>query len=164
MPSEERASGQLMAQSSDVTAEEQIQSKEGTENMSDNTALGTPHQVDDRPRKPAGGVEKREREEMEKLLGELCGHLGLLHHKRGWQLLTPPISVLYSKRFLEAEDVANNFLFNADRYDYHLRPAQFITNQAFCRRLLPMRESSPIVPLHASAVCTDLPLLSAIYD
>ncbi|KAJ6557347.1 phospholipase D [Mycena vulgaris] len=42
--------------------------------------------------------EKWEREEMEKLLGQLNGHL-----------------VLYSNRFLEGEDVANNFLFNADR-------------------------------------------------
>ncbi|KAJ7163385.1 phospholipase D [Mycena filopes] len=42
--------------------------------------------------------EKWEREEMEKLLGQLNGHL-----------------VLYSHRFLEAEDASNNFLFNADR-------------------------------------------------
>ncbi|KAJ7758541.1 phospholipase D [Mycena maculata] len=42
--------------------------------------------------------EKWERDEMEKLLGQLNGHL-----------------VLYSNRFLEGEDVANNFLFNADR-------------------------------------------------
>ncbi|KAI0056534.1 phospholipase D [Artomyces pyxidatus] len=41
---------------------------------------------------------KQEREEMEALLRELCGHL-----------------VLYPTRFLEGEDVANNFLFNADR-------------------------------------------------
>jgi len=39
-----------------------------------------------------------EREEMEKLLGELRGHL-----------------VVYPTRFLEGEDTANNFLFNADR-------------------------------------------------
>ncbi|KAF7346165.1 Phospholipase [Mycena sanguinolenta] len=43
--------------------------------------------------------EKWERDEMEKLLGQLNGHL-----------------VLYPNRFLEGEDVANNFLFNADRY------------------------------------------------
>ncbi|KAJ7505449.1 phospholipase D [Mycena galericulata] len=42
--------------------------------------------------------ERWERDEMEKLLGQLNGHL-----------------VLYSNRFLEGEDVANNFLFNADR-------------------------------------------------
>ena len=42
--------------------------------------------------------EKWERDEMEKLLVELRGHL-----------------VLYPTRFLEGEDAANNFLFNADR-------------------------------------------------
>ena len=42
--------------------------------------------------------EKWERDEMEKLLGELRGHL-----------------VLYPTRFLEGEDASNNFLFNADR-------------------------------------------------
>jgi len=41
---------------------------------------------------------KQEREEMETLLDELCGHL-----------------VIYPTRFLEGEDVANNFLFNTDR-------------------------------------------------
>ncbi|KAI0301100.1 hypothetical protein B0F90DRAFT_1810149 [Multifurca ochricompacta] len=41
---------------------------------------------------------KQEREEMETLLHELCGHL-----------------VVYPTRFLEGEDVANNFLFNTDR-------------------------------------------------
>jgi len=40
-----------------------------------------------------------EREEMEKLLNELRGHL-----------------VVYPHRFLEDEDAANNFLFNSDRY------------------------------------------------
>lgn len=53
-------------------------------------------------RRPAkSGVEpfdKWERDEMENLLGQLCGHL-----------------VIYPNRFLEGEDVANNFLFNADR-------------------------------------------------
>ncbi|KAI9464976.1 phospholipase D [Lactarius psammicola] len=41
---------------------------------------------------------KQEREEMETLLHELCGHL-----------------VIYPTRFLEGEDVAKNFLFNTDR-------------------------------------------------
>ncbi|KAI0263930.1 phospholipase D [Gloeopeniophorella convolvens] len=41
---------------------------------------------------------KQERDEMEALLQEVCGHL-----------------VVYPTRFLEGEDVANNFLFNADR-------------------------------------------------
>ena len=71
------------------------------------------HRTQDRPLSPtnANGVdvkrtpsrahesfEKWERDEMEKLLGELRGHL-----------------VVYPSRFLEGEDVANNFLFNADR-------------------------------------------------
>ncbi|TFK40629.1 hypothetical protein BDQ12DRAFT_679780 [Crucibulum laeve] len=54
-----------------------------------------------KPRKSTKGTEpfeKWERDEMEKLLGELNGHL-----------------VLYPNRFLEGEDIANNFLFNADR-------------------------------------------------
>ncbi|KAF7314305.1 Phospholipase [Mycena kentingensis (nom. inval.)] len=42
--------------------------------------------------------ERWERDEMEKLLGQLNGHL-----------------VLYPNRFLEGEDISNNFLFNADR-------------------------------------------------
>ncbi|KAF9267545.1 phospholipase D [Marasmius fiardii PR-910] len=42
--------------------------------------------------------EKWERDEMEKLLHQLNGHL-----------------VLYPTRFLEGEDIGNNFLFNADR-------------------------------------------------
>lgn len=50
------------------------------------------------PSKGNGPFEKWERDEMEKLLGELRGHL-----------------VLYPTRFLEGEDVSNNFLFNADR-------------------------------------------------
>lgn len=52
-------------------------------------------------KKPSRGTEpfeKWERDEMEKLLREVCGHL-----------------VVYPTRFLEGEDVANNFLFNADR-------------------------------------------------
>ncbi|KAF8635992.1 hypothetical protein AX15_000154 [Amanita polypyramis BW_CC] len=44
------------------------------------------------------GLEETDVEEMEKLLGEVNGHL-----------------VLYPTRFLEGEDLANNFLFNADR-------------------------------------------------
>lgn len=55
----------------------------------------------ERSRKPAKGsepFEKWERDEMENLLNELNGHL-----------------VVYPTRFLEGEDIANNFLFNADR-------------------------------------------------
>ncbi|KIY44775.1 phospholipase D [Fistulina hepatica ATCC 64428] len=51
-----------------------------------------------RPTRRSEPFEKWERDEMENLLSELNGHL-----------------VLYPTRFLEGEDVANNFLFNADR-------------------------------------------------
>ena len=57
--------------------------------------------TEDMKRAPSRGdapFERWERDEMEKLLGELRGHL-----------------VLYPTRFLEGEDVSNNFLFNADR-------------------------------------------------
>lgn len=52
----------------------------------------TPSRVDE-------PFEKWERDEMEKLLVQLRGHL-----------------VVYPTRFLEGEDAANNFLFNADRF------------------------------------------------
>lgn len=57
-----------------------------------------------------------EREEMERLLGELRGHLGQRVCTRFclWFLLTLTL-VVYPTRFLEGEDIANNFLFNADR-------------------------------------------------
>ncbi|OCH94908.1 phospholipase D [Obba rivulosa] len=62
----------------------------------------TPPATDEKGRtKKAKGVEAfdhAEREEMERLLGEIRGHL-----------------VLYPTRFLEGEDMSNNFLFNADR-------------------------------------------------
>lgn len=54
-----------------------------------------------KPKRSSKGVEpfeKWEHEEMEKLLGQLCGHL-----------------VVFPNHFLEGEDIANNFLFNADR-------------------------------------------------
>ncbi|WVR06183.1 hypothetical protein IAU60_003213 [Kwoniella sp. DSM 27419] len=53
------------------------------------------------PKKPSGPDDAWhdwEREEMEELLGEIRGHL-----------------VIYPTRFLEAEDLANNFLFNSDK-------------------------------------------------
>ncbi|WWD04615.1 hypothetical protein V865_002686 [Kwoniella europaea PYCC6329] len=80
----------------------------------------SPRMENDRPLSPSatrssaqgsneGGVDKKasapdeawaewEREEMEELLGEIRGHL-----------------VIYPTRFLEAEDLANNFLFNSDK-------------------------------------------------
>ncbi|TFL02332.1 hypothetical protein BDV98DRAFT_565647 [Pterulicium gracile] len=51
-----------------------------------------------RPARPDEPFERWERDEMEKLLHQVCGHL-----------------VVYPNRFLEGEDIANNFLFNADR-------------------------------------------------
>lgn len=58
-----------------------------------------------------------EREEMEKLLGELRGHLGEQTGKLSVTVLPVLMStiVIYPTRFLEGEDIANNFLFNADR-------------------------------------------------
>ncbi|KZT27381.1 phospholipase D [Neolentinus lepideus HHB14362 ss-1] len=69
---------------------------DGSENQA---SASTP--TNQQTRKPAKGAEpfeKWEREEMEKLLSELNGHL-----------------VIYPTRFLEGEDIANNFLFNTDR-------------------------------------------------
>ncbi|KAG8716450.1 Phospholipase D1 [Ceratobasidium sp. 423] len=51
-----------------------------------------------RPTHPDEPLEQWERDEMEELLQDLRGHL-----------------VVYPTRFLEGEDVANNFLFNTDR-------------------------------------------------
>lgn len=70
-------------------------------------------------KKPAKPVQEPfeawEREEMEKLLGELRGHLG----EQAWEAVCNiPLTlnvVVYPTRFLEGEDIANNFLFNADR-------------------------------------------------
>lgn len=62
------------------------------------TAADTKEDVRRTPSRGDEPFEKWERDEMEKLLGELRGHL-----------------VLYPTRFLEGEDVSNNFLFNADR-------------------------------------------------
>lgn len=56
---------------------------------------------DTRSRKPVNGIEpftKQERDEMEELLKNVRGHL-----------------VVYPNRFLEGEDMAGNFMFNADR-------------------------------------------------
>lgn len=74
-----------------------------------------------RTRKTSKSIEpfdQAEREEMEHLLHELRGHLG----ERILELLLDQyllLSVLYPLRFLEGEDIANNFLFNADRYVPH---------------------------------------------
>ncbi|KAG1884901.1 phospholipase D [Suillus subluteus] len=60
-----------------------------------------PLDKDTRSRKPVNGIEpftKQERDEMEELLKDVRGHL-----------------VVYPSRFLEGEDIAGNFMFNADR-------------------------------------------------
>ncbi|KAH8114370.1 phospholipase D [Phellopilus nigrolimitatus] len=62
------------------------------------SAQNTQEDIRRTPTRADEPFEKWERDEMERLLGELRGHL-----------------VLYPTRFLEGEDVANNFLFNADR-------------------------------------------------
>ncbi|THV05210.1 phospholipase D [Dendrothele bispora CBS 962.96] len=80
--------------------EQQSASKEGGEEAEQHLG-NSASEKDPKTRRPAKGIEpfeKWEREEMEKLLSELNGHL-----------------VLYPTRFLEGEDAANNFLFNADR-------------------------------------------------
>ena len=63
---------------------------------------------------------KHEQVEMEALLDELCGHLGKSwiggFSCSCWRL--PALfdeTVIYPTRFLEGEDIANNFLFNTDR-------------------------------------------------
>lgn len=77
-----------------------------------------PLDKDTRGRKPVNRIEpftKQERDEMEELLNDVRGHLGECH-------LYPPSSacshiaeVVYPTRFLEGEDIAGNFMFNADR-------------------------------------------------
>ncbi|KAF8509648.1 phospholipase D [Hysterangium stoloniferum] len=73
-----------------------------------------------RPSRPDEPFEQWERDEMEALLGQVRGHL-----------------VVYSTRFLEGEDLANNFLFPADRYvpcfRHHARDANCLIG-----RLLPL--------------------------
>ncbi|TFK52257.1 phospholipase D [Heliocybe sulcata] len=73
---------------------------DGSENQASATTptKDAPQQQSRKPAKGDEPFEKWEREEMEKLLGELNGHL-----------------VIYPTRFLEGEDIANNFLFNTDR-------------------------------------------------
>ncbi|PFH53919.1 hypothetical protein AMATHDRAFT_72945 [Amanita thiersii Skay4041] len=86
------------ANQTDVASFDELQrSKEGVDD-SQESSNSDPKQKTRKPVKGAEPFEKWERDEMEKLLNELNGHL-----------------VLYPTRFLEGEDIANNFLFNADR-------------------------------------------------
>ena len=85
-----KAKGSIRTSASSTRTENRSQTPNTMNNRKDDIRR-TPSRVDE-------PFEKWERDEMEKLLGELRGHL-----------------VLYPTRFLEGEDVANNFLFNADR-------------------------------------------------
>jgi phospholipase D1/2 len=102
-----------------------VKNEDGADNVPETETHKTRFEKDreDRARKPARGsepFEKWEREEMENLLGELRGHLGLFYLRDTVRLLTSSRPVVYSNRFLEGEDIANNFLFNADRYESYL--------------------------------------------
>lgn len=59
--------------------------------------------------------ERWEREEMERLLNELCGQLGGVYFSHTSQSAHRFI-VIFPNRFLVDEDLANNFLYNADRF------------------------------------------------
>ncbi|KAL0243438.1 hypothetical protein I308_105404 [Cryptococcus tetragattii IND107] len=71
---------------------------EGTRNTINGGELKMEAERDKRPSQPDEAWAEWERYEMEKLLNEVRGHL-----------------VIYPTRFLEAEDLANNFLFNSDK-------------------------------------------------
>ncbi|KIM43354.1 hypothetical protein M413DRAFT_18406 [Hebeloma cylindrosporum] len=106
MPSESGDEGTHVSQASDTTDMASRMSREDGEECPptplNNSSFVTSHNEEPvkhrRHAKGAEPFEKWERDEMEKLLGQLNGQL-----------------VLYSNRFLEGEDIANNFLFNADR-------------------------------------------------
>ncbi|KAF5382453.1 hypothetical protein D9615_003003 [Tricholomella constricta] len=91
-------------ESREIGSDEDIRpSKDGIEDATTSTPnFSTANlEKEPKPRKYAKGTEpfeKWERDEMEKLLGQINGHL-----------------VIFPTRFLEGEDIANNFLFNADR-------------------------------------------------
>lgn len=59
--------------------------------------------------------EQWERDAMENLLMEVRGHLGEILSSHQPESLPMSFIVVYPTRFLEGEDVANNFLFNTDR-------------------------------------------------
>lgn len=59
--------------------------------------------------------EQWERDAMESLLMEVRGHLGEILSSHQPESSPMSFIVVYPTRFLEGEDVANNFLFNTDR-------------------------------------------------
>lgn len=74
-----------------------------------------PAESSDSSQRPSGPDDvwtDREMEEMELLLQETRGHLGRSNASLCLDRCETYASVLYSTRFLEAEDLANNFLFN----------------------------------------------------
>lgn len=112
------------------------------EGQSNSSGQGTPPKnAGERKPAPRGAepFDASDREEMENLLGELCGHLGAFACGR---LLIGSnadsrISVVYPNRFLEGEDIANNFLFNADRLVIYF-PRLSYTRLRASFRLMPL--------------------------
>ncbi|EIW80924.1 phospholipase D [Coniophora puteana RWD-64-598 SS2] len=85
------------------TTEKDSSEKDNSEENSDKSEPNEKDNKDNKSRKPGknNGVEpftKEERDEMEALLNDIKGHL-----------------VIYPTRFLEGEDIAENFLFTSDR-------------------------------------------------
>ena len=89
-------------------------------------------------RQPKGPrpFDQAERDEMESILHELRGHLGLsLRIVSTCYAKYYDVTVLYPTRFLEGEDVSNNFLFPSDRYvvcQLGVRPVLLIILRVAC--------------------------------
>lgn len=94
------------------------ESKEETEDQPNTLPASKSNEPHDprvhRPSRHDEPFEQGERDAMENLLMELRGHLGKSSSYQLARLSLNP-TVIYPTRFLEGEDVANNFLFNADR-------------------------------------------------
>ncbi|KAG1762318.1 hypothetical protein EV702DRAFT_984050, partial [Suillus placidus] len=92
-----------------------------TNNGSDGTPFRNSHPLDKDTcsQKPVNGLEpftKQEQDEMEELLlRDVCGHLGECHPSPHHRLLLISSKIVYATQFLEGEDIAENFMFNADR-------------------------------------------------
>jgi hypothetical protein len=102
-------------------AEEPVGGAVGGEDQKDNVlppppgSAGTQDTFRRKPAKGSEGHEQVEREQMEKLLHQLNGHLGELCYLVLCFAMIDFGQVVYPTQFLEGEDIANNFLFNADR-------------------------------------------------
>ncbi|KAJ2932640.1 hypothetical protein H1R20_g4455, partial [Candolleomyces eurysporus] len=100
-PTNDRGGPSESEEESGLGHDDGISSESSTKEGHEDVSVDTNHQGLDSKmsnRKPAKGTEAFERWEREELLKDLNGHL-----------------VIYPTRFLEGEDIANNFLFNADR-------------------------------------------------